>query len=350
MSTLSLEEYMAVTEDKNDFEKNSQLEEENSYSLNEFEKIKSENKNLKLNLSLAAKEISHLKSENNLLKLEGETEIFRLSMELEQAKKEIESKNIIITRLIESKNIFTQTSLNSEEKTSDNLKPSISLKNIPIKKLEFLTPLTNNKIQKIPEKFMQSYSKSFLNIKRDSFIKNIFENYEFHDLQPNQSEKINRENIRTFVSQTSSKDFQNSVNMNKNVNPAHKQNDIYDDCEDEEEMEFIRQRIDNEIQNILENRKKFILNTLMQENFSFDIIENKSTPMKNSKTQEYFANTYNNNNTNDNLKYQKKDKMNQKFIQNMNEVLQKIQIRKNKILTEKENLKSQLEKVGINII
>ena len=74
-------------------------------------------------------------------------------------------------------------------------------------------------------------------------------------------------------------------------------------------------------------------------------IEKNIHELKFYKTEKIFGNNLQNQNQ---ASKNKKAKVNQKILLNMN--YKKIKNRKNKIIEEKKNLQNQLEKVGINIL
>lgn len=119
-----------------------------------------------------------------------------------------------------------------------------------------------------------------------------------------------------------------NINSNSNTPVNNKLNNSNDE---NEEKEFIKLIIDQEVKNILENRKVFILNTLTQENFSFDLANIKSVN----------ATDLNNN--------KKKIPNKTKIIENIDEILFKIQARREKVLNQKKLMINKLEKMGIKI-
>jgi hypothetical protein len=148
--------------------------------------------------------------------------------------------------------------------------------------------------------------------------------------------------------------------------------------EDDEEREFIRQRIDMEINTILDTRKNFLLNTLTQENFSFDLVNlnamsnlskqitfvDKKTASTNTSSKNFIKEREANNSVcvdsgsgHDNLipgigkpKISFTNPLrNQKLVENIDEMLAKIHARKEKVLLQKKAMQTKLERVGIKI-
>jgi hypothetical protein len=239
---------------------------------------------LKTKLDAALEENIILHNEADTYKAESEEAMQRLQEEIEDLKNEVSSNEKIINRLTMHRDFLLKNSYSTKDDLTDNqfnsLRASYSLA-----KFSPTTPLDS---KKVPEKFMQTYSKTFLNT----------------------------ENI---IDKKYSEDKTSSFLIPKGL---YDKNDI--DKDEEEETEFIRQKIDTEIKNILDNRRNFILNTLTQENFSFDVIQiQDSQPSKKNKVQ--------------NLKL-------------LDEVLAKVQARKEKVTSQKKMMQVKLEKIGVKIL
>lgn len=99
----------------------------------------------------------------------------------------------------------------------------------------------------------------------------------------------------------------------------------------EDEREFIRNKIEMEIQNILDNRKVFMQQALIQENFSFDFLSNK---INNNVISPY-----------QNIKNMNKEKL----LKNIDDMLNKIQERKEKITAQKNVIETKMDKVRLKI-
>jgi hypothetical protein len=103
-----------------------------------------------------------------------------------------------------------------------------------------------------------------------------------------------------------------------------------------------------EIKNILDARRNFIISTLAQENFSFDVTGvainlNKSVGEGND-------------NYSNNREYNNKSKMkltanknNFRLAENIDEILNKIQQRKDKVIMQKKIMQTKLEKIGLKM-
>lgn len=255
--------------------------------------------------------------------------IDRLTYEIEEIRREVEKKEEIIknSKITKDKEIKTSMFVNQEDDFSDNnitLTPNVKIKNSPIRNIsKSLLNLDNDEVNenKSKEEYTKYSNKNYiedlnnLNInaisaKIDDALNNSFKDSPFTMFDKSSiNDKINTPNIKEMI-----------INGN-NSN------------EDNDEKEFIRQIIDQEVKNILENRKTFILNTLTQENFSFDLINSKMVTIDE-----------NNNNSN-----KKKSNNKTKIIENIDEILSKIQARKEKVLNQKKFMINKLEKMGIKI-
>ena len=149
---------------------------------------------------------------------------------------------------------------------------------------------------------------TFLKSKEDFIINSITEKTKKSLLVRN---SITDADIRPLVKK-SNKENRSSLVWNENI---------------EDEKEFIRNKIELEIQNILDNRRSFLQSTLIQENFSFDFLTNKICD--NNQVHSYFNK--------------------KKLLQNIDEMLNKIQDRKEKIITQKILLENKIEKVGVKM-
>jgi hypothetical protein len=361
-----------------------------------------------------------LQNENEACKLEYEESIQRLKDELEDAKNEIVSKEKVINRMTMHRDFLLKTAYNMQDDISGNIinpKSYQSLKCFSTKNVQIVTPV--NKNMKIPEKFMQTYSKSFMNIKKEGET-----NMSTNIKDPNQENRIshkdedepevNHHNLEDLLNDSheeqrsskkkSSENFSKQIKLNKrtsidvgdnmendpkglpenNTAPKHerkrserisinglekflnrdqKSSSIILDSEkiedgDEEEKEFIRQRIDMEVKTILDARRNFLLNTLTHENFSFDVIGIKekilttendisATELRNTYSQELYQNKLAANKSKSKIAVM--SNKNQRLVENIDEMLAKIQARKEKVILQKKTMQNKLEKIGIKI-
>ena len=148
----------------------------------------------------------------------------------------------------------------------------------------------------------------FLKSKEEFIVNSIAEKTKRNLLVSN---SINDADIRPLVSEIK-KENRSSFLWNENF---------------EDDKEFIKNKIELEIKNILDTRKTFLQHTLIQENFSFDFFVDKISD--NNPVQSYFNK--------------------KKLLQNIDDMLNKIQDRKEKIITQKILLENKIEKVGLKI-
>lgn len=453
------------------------LENENNDYLNKARELECWAEELKNKLDAALEENIILHNENEATKCDMEEAIQRLQQELEESKNEITSKEKIINRMTMHRDFLLKTAYNVQDDLENNIIPNKSLqslRNSSSGKLNAgnLGNLGNvgninsivNKNLKIPEKFMQTYSKSFLSIdgdennnenlqniqKSDNLDeKNLNQNLEKNDscngialntLNENEDNSINTShleegnglNINLNITSTrkntltnknenerenmnlspydKDKDTLNSQNTLNTINEAnttsnnnlrYKKLNSIDETnpdgditlnndnnllnttgifegrskkisvsglekflktdlkgsivlnegenlnmgnEDDEEREFIRQRIDMEIKTILDTRMNFLLNTLTQENFSFDLLNQNHN--HNDKQRSLHVNGKI---IDSNCQIVNKNVNTGKIIDNIDEMLAKIQARKEKVMLQKKAMQSKLERVGIKI-
>jgi hypothetical protein len=255
------------------------VETDNNDLLNKARELEYWADELKLKLDAALEENIILHNEADAYKAESEENIQRLQEEIEELKNEVTSKEKIINRLTIHRDFLLK---NTREEASDKQLPN----SYSFAKLNTPTPVACNK--KISEKFMQTYSKTLFNNEPD---KRYAEDGAVSFLLPK----------RSFDKTDGEKD----------------------DNDDKDDTEFIRQKIDAEIQHILDNRRNFILNTLIQENFSFDVINSQEpTTFKRPKAM---------------------------TVKVIDDILSKVQARKEKILSQKKLMQVKLEKIGVKM-
>ena len=100
------------------------------------------------------------------------------------------------------------------------------------------------------KKFMTFKNEKKISYNNNSLLSNKMKN------------KISNKNISTFS-------LKDNNNNNKRLNPRASKEPSLEDCDSQNSLE---KNIFKEIQNILEEKRNFILNTLTRENFSFDIL------------------------------------------------------------------------------
>lgn len=319
--------------------------------------------------------------------------IERLTFELDEIKREVETKDEIIHKLkrqVENNEIKTSIFNNNEEDFSDNnisLTPLIHKRNshtrlskalLNIENLDNMNSNNNNikNEDKNPNNNDNSNSHNEYQDREKTKEKTNLNNNSINNLELNDNNKsLNltlNNNHNTYNNILNSKNNKSNNNFNEdeihelniqaiaakiddvlnnshildksafnqdkhlqNIVPQNKDNvnnnTVNNSLEENEEKEFIRQIIDQEVKNILENRKAFILNTLTQENFSFDLINTKSSMIG----------------LDNNIKKKLPNKA--KIIENIDDILVKIQARREKVLMQKKLMINKLEKMGIKI-
>ncbi len=371
------------------------LENDNDDYINKIRELDSWSDELRRKLDATLEENIMQNNEFETLKSEMEEIIQRLKEELQDAKNEINSKNTIIERMTNQRDLLVRSACNEEYdhlNTGKSIKNSYSSKNMNRKKFnsfgDIFSSLANdekklrvaiiNDQEKIPNKFMESYSKSCLKLENRNQNQQNVEKIEGRN-------SILFNNLEIEPSSTSICNLNSNVNIEKfpyseyssaNITPIHNKLDVdgiiinsiaektqknylysnsitpinihspihsysplkvkefksnnawNENCEDE--REFIRNKIELEIQHILDNRKIFLQQALIQENFSFDFLSNNKI-FSSSDKQKY-------------MNFNK-----EKLLKNIDDMLCKIQERKQKITTQKKLIESKIEKVGFKM-
>jgi hypothetical protein len=317
--------------------------------------------NLKLQAALEENIILH--SEHDTYKSEADEMIQRLQNELEDAQNEIVIKEKIITRMNMHKDFLLKTAYNAQDDLSNDVllaKQYSFLKHQSSGKINVVTPINNN--QKVPEKFMQSYSKTFLNIQNENDDKYDDDtsiigknNDQDNSILMEKELKQNTEDFKSFGRATfimneereSKRNLNNlsfdmdskrksSMKLAKFINnPNSKEDDL--DMDDEEGKDWILEKIKIELKNREDEVIKYRLNTLEVESFEVSLINN------------YAMNTNYDSNEGKNLRKVKGNIKPKKIIENIDDMLLKIQARKEKVLMQKKMMQNKLEKVGIKI-
>jgi hypothetical protein len=287
--------------------------------------------------------------------------IERLRMEINEINQENEMKEEILRCLKKQIEDFE----NKEKLINNNdINKEDNKKNVNINKreshLEFesnkkeenlnidkITIVNNNeKLEKINNKGNKSsnnaseneenYNKSYSHHRKKS---QSYTDDDLNELNPNAiSAKIDqvlnysiRESV--FISNFMDRSGMGKNSICENINKGLNTSD------ENEEKEYIRNIIDSEVKNILENRKEFILKTLAQENFNIDFICSKiNSNSSKISIPERVDNSIK-------KKYPNKTKI----IESIDEILIKIQNRREKVLNQKKLMMVKLEKMGIKI-
>jgi hypothetical protein len=392
-----------VTEEKLKLERRIVLlENDNNDYINKIRELDCWSDELRRKLDATLEENIVQNNEFEAYKLEMEENFERLKEELEDAKNEITSKQTIIERMTKQRDFLVKSACKDDDddyNTMKFIKSCRSVKHVNRKKDKSFGNLINpslgydenklkvpvlNKSDKIPNKFMQSYSNSCLEleileqeqdkIEEKEGMDSIFNKNIVNLLEIDSSKK----NIFNINSEVKMGNYATSEYASANITPIHNKLDVDDiivnsiaektkksyvysnlhtpvnvhtpplqthtpvkeiesKCNfawnenGEDDREFIRNKIELEIQNILDNRKIFMQQALTQENFSFDFLSNNKFCASPNNRQKY---------TNMNK---------EKLLKNIEDMLSKIQERKEKIITQKKLIETKIEKVGVKI-
>ena len=252
----------------------------------------------------------------------------RFKEEIEELKSDLISKDKIINRLNMNREFILRTAYNAQDDIDMNIINSNSNSDKGLFKIK------RNSSKKLTLNDQRNLDFSLLNdtneeikskskcLKTDVSIRE--ENLRY--ISRNSNDKIkNFNNLNNTTDKLSLNNLGKFINTNNNIN-----NKLNDDINEEEDCdEFLKEKIDSEINNILLSRKNFILSTMTYENFSFEICNR----LKTNKT---------NNNIDNNLN----DK---KLNENLDLILNKIQQRKEKVIMQKKLMQTKMEKIGIKL-
>lgn len=255
--------------------------------------------------------------------------------------KEIEKSNLDKNSSgnIENNNNNSNNNIDIQNNISDvnNINNNTSLMKINSNN-NFNNSNTNNGISNnnVSEEINENNKSNIFNSKNSKNMgKDDIQDLNIHTISEKIEDILNN-SLKEFSSNFLDKSLINNKNIeknNKSNNNTPINNKLNSSNDENEDKEYIRQIIDQEVKNILENRKTFILSTLTQENFSFDLVNLK------------ILNTLEVNNNVNRKKYPNKAKI----IENIDEILLKIQARREKVLNQKKLMMNKLEKMGIKI-
>lgn len=276
-----------------------ELENENTDLSGKYREFECYNDELSKKLDAALEENIILHNELDQFKLECDEKIQRIQEELEDNKNEVLSKEKLIAKLTSHRDFLVKTAVKGSEDMKMNLSKTIENQEDVIQsegKNE--EPATDG-----PSSKMQMNDKKSSDIALPMNLKSQQSSNSRHPKIP-----------ENFVKQltTSCLNLADEGNMSK-------------DSDDEDEKEFLMQKIQMEVKNNLENRRNFVLKTLNTENFSFDVLS-LDGPNKKNKVKKALE-------INDTI----------------NEVLGKIRDRKDKVMTQKRLMQAKFEKLGIKI-
>lgn len=278
-----------------------------------------------------------LHNENDCSKQELEETVQRLEENIDDLRNEMVSKDRVIANLTSHRDMIIQKANEKEDKMNNNydytMRQYHSLKNFGIR--------NSNKVL-LKKSSLQDLIEEKNNLRKDSHASFVIE----YSPRINKDIAIESKNVRRYTSKNDDLIINNLLsnnnnnglifnnnNNNNNDNFKHGENkfnyDVLDTLPDENK-EFINERIALEIKEILDNRINFILNSLVSENFSFDVIVNK-------------------NNTNEINNIKDKKINTSKLASNVDIILRNLQIRKEKLAYQKKMMTKNLEKIGIKL-
>lgn len=284
-----------------------------------------------------------LHNEGDAFKQETEELTQRFNEEIEELKTDLISKDKIINRLKMNREFILRTAYNAQDdidnniiSTSHNLNSRFLNRNSS-KKLHTINAF-NNEIKTLDLSINNEYNhgqeeSNSKNKKYAEDLSTIEENFRY--TSRNSSDKIGGvktsggSNTLTKLNYNDLGKFINTNTnlINSNINKLNEEQNEEEECD-----EFLKEKIDLEIQNIINSRKNFIISTMTLENFSFDIL-NKNSTTKIKADNNSTANRLNENKINENL----------------DEILVKIQLRKEKVILQKKMMQTKLEKIGLKL-
>ena len=247
---------------------------------------------LKNKLNSTLEENINLQTDYENYKNLTEQSLLKKENEIDELKNDLISKDKMIEQITKHRDFLLTTLYNAQDAPNSNTN---------------LTKYNSMQIfkgqnKKIPGNFINLYSKSFL------------------DNMNNTS--VNGEDSKQIMSMQSKEEFSFNKGYKNYSDKANVVNNTNGSGDNDDEKDFLQKKLAMELTNILEERRNYILNTMMTENFAFDIISevnnkgNKST----NKLQEM------------------------KLIKNIDEILLKIQQKKEKMIKHKNYLISKYEK------
>ena len=224
-------------------------------------------KRLKETIDIYKKENQRLKLENksilglkqNIIKLQEE------KMELAKKLMELESEAVLYK---------------DDNSTNDEMlyNPKLSSSRRYSKRLSIhRNSIINNSSKEFPNQIISSQKKYILSINKFSFSLNSKNNNNFKEILNNKNEEISLLKSELIKKEQIINELKKEkLKNNTDLTPLKETNKIANDSifEENDANLFLENNIYSEIQNILEEKRNFILNTLTCENFSFDILIN----------------------------------------------------------------------------
>lgn len=257
---------------------------ENTYYFNKIRELESWADELKSKLDAALEENIIIHSEYESFKNECDEKIQRIQEELEDNKNEVLSKEKMIHKLTQHRDFLVRTSTRKSE----------DFKIILSRRPTYL---------EIPEKHENASSST--------------------------ASKKGKENLKKFCEERSSlkipEKFINQISQTLSNLTYNKVDGETTETKTTSEQEFLIHKLQTEVKSILENRKTYLMASLAEESFSFDVL-NIDGPLKLGKIKTAVQ-----------------------VNEAIDEVLMKIRERKEKVITQKRLLQAKFEKLGIKI-
>lgn len=283
--------------------KNVELELENTNVADKIREMECWGEDLKQKLEAALEENIILHTEMDSFKQECDEKIQRIQEELEDNKNEVLCKEKLIEKLTNHRDFLVKTAV----KDSEELKHSILHKS-----QRGNSSSTLNKEKELNDKASHK-SEVSASFKQPNLVsKKSSENKQAVSIVNKVPEK--------FLSQLGNSFINYSLEKQK-----EKTGDKENEEGDDEDKDFFMIKIQNEVRSILENRKNFLLATLNYESFSFDIL-NYEGPARLGKIKAAVQ-----------------------INEAIDEVLQKLRERKEKVVMQKRLMQAKFEKLGIKI-
>lgn len=280
--------------------KSVEVELENTYYFNKIRELECWAEELKNKLDAALEENVIVNSEYEAFKAECDEKIQRIQEELEDNKNEVLSKEKMIQKLTTHRDFLIRT---NSRKSEDKF----------IKKNTL--GATHESIEKIEGANSSNAS-----------LHNARSNHHKISLDNTQHIKMTiPEKFITQLSQSLSNLALHKSETNEGIEGLENPDPNSTEPKTSNEHEFLIQKLQNEVKNILENRKTYVLASLSEESFAFDVI-NIEGPNKLGKIKTAVQ-----------------------VNEAIDEVLMKIRERKDKVITQKRLLQAKFEKLGIKI-
>lgn len=287
------------------------IELENTDLNNKIRELECWGDELKQKLEAALEENIILHTEYEDFKQECDEKIQRIQEELEDNKNEVLCKEKMIEKLTNHRDFLVKTAV----KDSEELKNSI------MNKSKDRSSSTLNK-DVVRNALIQSSVRDDKRSERSGTIKSNKDSISNHS---SSLVKKASENKNTFASKVPDKFVTQIGTSFINYSLDKNKDNINNENKDDEDKDFFMVRIQNEVRSILENRKNFLIATLNYDSFSFDILNVESTAKLG------------------------KIKAAVQVNEAIDEVLNILKDRKEKVFMQKRLLKAKFEKLGIKV-